>query len=250
MKNSNEKLINEIKRDVNLEIWEKRYLYGQRFRIKDTIKMLNEKQLENKKILDVGMGSGLFMNQLRNTFPETSFLIDGIELQDDVLELGKSRGFMIKKCNIEIENFPYQNDFFDIVFCTEVIEHTHAPVHVIQEVNRVLKNKGLFIFSVPNVAEWQKRLLLLLGKNIYYSYNSPKNIPEKAIDLHQREYTISEVKKLLSENGFKVEQIGTSISGWTKNLSPVYIISRFLSFINPSLGHTIIAKCKKVREIY
>jgi len=230
-------------------MWEKRYLYGQRFRIKNTIKMLNERELANKKILDVGIGSGLFMSQLRNTFPETRFLIYGIELQDDVLELGKKRGFTIKKCNIETDNFPYENNFFDIVFCTEVIEHTHAPVHVIQEVNRVLKNMGMFIFSVPNVAEWQKRLLLLLGKNIYYAYNNPKNTPVKAIDLHQREYTISEVKRLLSENGFKVEGISSSVSGWMKDISLLYIISKFLSFISPSLGHTIIAKCRKVKDI-
>jgi len=106
---------------------------------------------------------------------DVSFHAHGVDIQQThAVELAIKRGIIARICNIKDDPLPYQDNTFDVVFCTEVVEHTFNPIHIIREVNRVLKKGGIFIFSVPNVAAWQKRLLLLVGRNIYYAYDTTK----------------------------------------------------------------------------
>lgn len=49
------------------------------------------------------------------------------------------------------ENLPFEEDFFDIVVCQEVIEHIENPWLLFRKVKRVLKNNGIFILTTPNI---------------------------------------------------------------------------------------------------
>lgn len=40
---------------------------------------------------------------------------------------------------------------FDLVVCTQVLEHVARPVEALREVRRILKPEGTFLFSVPHV---------------------------------------------------------------------------------------------------
>lgn len=41
------------------------------------------------------------------------------------------------------------NDYFDIVICTEVLEHTLQPFKAVDEIFRIVKNNGNVFISVP-----------------------------------------------------------------------------------------------------
>lgn len=41
------------------------------------------------------------------------------------------------------------SDFFDIVVCTEVLEHTLQPFHAVAEIERILKKGGRVFVTVP-----------------------------------------------------------------------------------------------------
>lgn len=47
------------------------------------------------------------------------------------------------------ENIPVENNHFDIILMTEVIEHLQNPESVLKECFRVLKNNGSFIITMP-----------------------------------------------------------------------------------------------------
>ena len=49
----------------------------------------------------------------------------------------------------DINNIPVEDDSFDIVLCSEVIEHITDPVKVFSELNRVLKKDGILIVTAP-----------------------------------------------------------------------------------------------------
>ena len=49
----------------------------------------------------------------------------------------------------DIYNIPVEDKSFDIVLCTEVIEHIVDPVKVFSELNRILKNDGILIITAP-----------------------------------------------------------------------------------------------------
>ena len=44
---------------------------------------------------------------------------------------------------------PFHDDAFDVVVCTEVLEHTHSPALALREVRRVLKPGGKLLLSTP-----------------------------------------------------------------------------------------------------
>jgi SAM-dependent methyltransferase len=50
-------------------------------------------------------------------------------------------------CNTNTEIIP--NDTFDLIICSEVLEHTNNPFHAVNELRRILKPKGLVCVSTP-----------------------------------------------------------------------------------------------------
>ncbi|WP_020526573.1 methyltransferase domain-containing protein [Flexithrix dorotheae] len=47
------------------------------------------------------------------------------------------------------ESIPYQDDMFDTVLLTDVLEHISNPKNLVSEINRVLKKGGKVIITVP-----------------------------------------------------------------------------------------------------
>ncbi|CAN2048456.1 hypothetical protein GMMP1_580026 [Candidatus Magnetomoraceae bacterium gMMP-1] len=47
------------------------------------------------------------------------------------------------------DRIPVQNETFDFVLMTEVIEHLEKPADILSEINRVLKKSGAVIMTMP-----------------------------------------------------------------------------------------------------
>jgi SAM-dependent methyltransferase len=69
-------------------------------------------------------------------------------------------------CDLNNENvkLPLPSDTYDMVICTEVLEHLLWPQMLLKEVHRVLSDKGILIASVPNCVSLTYRIAWLLGK--------------------------------------------------------------------------------------
>lgn len=59
---------------------------------------------------------------------------------------------------------PFADEAFDLVWCTEVIEHVVKPEFTLAEINRVLKHSGKLLLSTPNSFFWVFRLFRVFGK--------------------------------------------------------------------------------------
>ena len=64
-------------------------------------------------------------------------------------------------------DWPFLDSQFDIVVCTEVIEHVDAPTRLLKEAARVLKPGGEFVISTPLVNSLSARLTFLLTGHLY-----------------------------------------------------------------------------------
>ena len=58
---------------------------------------------------------------------------------------------------------PFEDESFDVVVASELLEHVGWPEVVVREVARVLRPGGIFVGSVPNAFRLKNRLLFLLG---------------------------------------------------------------------------------------
>lgn len=120
----------------------------QRFFINNFLTVLVEtaKPLEPKTILDVGCGEGFTLTKLKAE--KIGKTLEGIEYLDRAIELGKQHHPDIHIKKGTVYDLPYKNNSFDLVICTEVLEHLEDPKKALKEMARVAKKYCLF--SVPN----------------------------------------------------------------------------------------------------
>ena len=107
---------------------------------------------------------------------------------------------VIKQCNLDFENIPFPDNFFDCVLFAEVFEHLHPfrTRAVMQEIFGCLKPKGTLIFSTPNLFALETRIFMLIGGiNSLGGGITPSH--------HTREYGIKEVVKIFKETNFNIK---------------------------------------------
>lgn len=120
---------------------------------------------------------------------------------------GEEMSFDMLNLDVEIEHFPFPDEHFDVALCCELIEHlTRDPMHMLIELNRVLKWGGLLILTTPNIVSAFSIGKSLSGNSpyVYGEYN-----PKSPGDRHSREYAPSEIRLALNAAGFKVEKLFT-----------------------------------------
>lgn len=97
-----------------------------------------------KSLLDVGSGKG---NHLVG-FARRKFVVKGLDIKPECINILDK--FDIKKCDIEKEVFPFEDESFDIVFSKSVLEHVLNADNFFEQIFRVLKQKGLVILITPD----------------------------------------------------------------------------------------------------
>lgn len=106
--------------------------------------------LGSMSILDVGSGRGKFLVAAAKAGAHVS----GIEPYEKYITLAKERGtkegFELDIKQGDAEHLPFDNETFDFVNLSEVIEHVESPERALLEVRRVLKPGGYAYVSVPN----------------------------------------------------------------------------------------------------
>jgi SAM-dependent methyltransferase len=114
---------------------------------------------------------------------------------------GVTERFDFDHFNIESGPFPYPDSSFDVVLFCEILEHLpFDPVNALGEIHRVLrKDTGMVLITTPNAIRAGNVARLLRGENVYESLSG-----YGAYGRHNREYTLDELDRLLSANGFEM----------------------------------------------
>jgi glycosyltransferase involved in cell wall biosynthesis/SAM-dependent methyltransferase len=121
---------------------------------------------------------------------------------------GEEFNFQEKNIDVEHDRFPFPDSYFDVALCCELIEHLREdPMHMLTELNRILKWGGLLILTTPNIASAHSIREAINGSSPYiYGLHHIEN----PTDRHMREYTFKDVHIALESSGFKVINLFTS----------------------------------------
>jgi 2-polyprenyl-3-methyl-5-hydroxy-6-metoxy-1,4-benzoquinol methylase len=159
------------------------------------VKDVREKEL-NKHVLKWLPNKGKLLNVGCGPFQETELLKNhGLELY--AVDISKKAINLVRdKCKkAEVADarikIPFDDNFFDVVYSIEVLEHLGQVLHFFKEMGRVAKPDGILIMSCPLLSWWKYRLKILLGKDIFDDY-------------HCRYFTIESIRKRMEEGGFKL----------------------------------------------
>lgn len=124
---------------------------------------------------------------------------------------GETFSIDLELFDAETDAFPYPDGYFTTVLCCELIEHLHAdPMHMMAEINRILKPGGRLVLTTPNIGSLRAIAAVLQGHHpgFFPAYLRPAHgAPQE--DRHNREYTPKEVRFLLNDAGFEVERLET-----------------------------------------
>jgi glycosyltransferase involved in cell wall biosynthesis/SAM-dependent methyltransferase len=152
----------------------------------------------------------------------------------------------------EKDPFPYADASFDTVLCCELLEHLTAdPLHMLAEINRILKPGGHLVLTTPNLASLRSVAGILQGYHpqLFSAYIRPRN---GVVDArHAREYTPKELGRLLEDGGFEVTRLETGPFreepkpefAWVEHLLDRYLLSTELR------GDGIYAVGRKMRPV-
>lgn len=105
-----------------------------------------------RRVLDVGCGSGFFLDQAREAGCETS----GVELNRAAAEKARVRGHKIFSGLLHDLN-PEATGTFDLITLFQVLEHVSEPVLVMKDAATFLNPGGYIVVAVPG-AEGANRL--------------------------------------------------------------------------------------------
>ncbi len=154
---------------------------------------------KNSKVLEPGFGRGEFLKQFENFNMET-FGMDYTKYSGDKnFELNAKT----KIHNAENFPYPYENNFFDLVYSKSFIEHFYYTDKILEEIYRIIKPGGKIITLTPS---WRH-----MYKIFYDSCTHRTAFTKKSInDLHL----------MIGFKNVKTEYFKQIPSTWKNNLIP------------------------------
>ena len=141
-------------------------------------------------ILDVGCAAGHFSEALAQKSKWTI----GIDIRAEALLEAKRKGLDVLMASATF--LPFKNNTFNKVSLLEVIEHLKPSEEFtcLQEIHRVLEERGSLVFSTPNKGKLCKYIFL---------------DPAYCITRHKH-FSVREVEDILTNAGFKIKELYTS----------------------------------------
>ena len=189
-------------------------------RLKKMIKLSNIKP--GQKLLDLGCGEGYFISLLPNN-------IEIVGLDISKIALKRAKKILKSKNNITLQfgnalSTGLSDKSFDIITCSEVLEHVPEPKKIIKEIFRLLKDDGTAVISVPD----ENRIKLIMRIIKFFRIDAFLHSARKQEDydwhLHEAD------KKFIFEI--------------TKN----YFTTQNIFRVPPLIGHRFVASLKKISK--
>lgn len=119
---------------------------------------------QNKFVLEGGCYNGGISRHLS----QQGCKVIGVELFEDVAK--EAATFCEKVIVGNIEKEEILNQIFaeyDVILLADIIEHLIDPEQILKKLKKMLKKNGYIVVSIPNIAYWEVRKNLLLGKFDY-----------------------------------------------------------------------------------
>ncbi len=177
--------------DTKRNLFEKAYHLVRTFTLNKKLSLINSyvsKTSEEKKLLDIGCGTGDFLQ----TAQKNDWIVSGIEPNNDARTIGN------QKTNDSVFNIEHLLEFkdhsFDIITLWHVLEHLPNLEEHVNLLKKLLKPEGRIIIAVPNYKSYDAKKY----KEFWAAYDVPR---------HLWHFNKMAMSKLFSKVLMKVEKI-------------------------------------------
>lgn len=154
-------------------------------------------------ILEVGCGDASFTRNLaQHSSRVTAIDISAAQIEENILAYPDI-------CFMEHDvsrRFPFPDATFDVIWCSEVLEHLFDPAFAMREMHRVMSPGGRLLVTVPYHGMFKDVLIALFKWDEHFAPSHP----------HIRFFTCKTLSKLAAQAGFV--EIQTRTCGMNKPL--------------------------------
>jgi len=154
------------------------------------------------KHLDIGSGHGELIEILRSKLNLISSACDYTE------KLMALKDVSVDVVDLNVEKIPYTDNQFQLVTCTEVLEHLEHYRETIREIHRILDTDGVFVLTTPNILNLKSRVRFLVFG--FYNLFGPLHFKESELHSaggHINPISLYYVIHSLVDAGFKEFEI-------------------------------------------
>jgi 2-polyprenyl-3-methyl-5-hydroxy-6-metoxy-1,4-benzoquinol methylase len=179
------------------------------------------------RVLDVGCGHGALSLTLAESAGFDVVAMDVLESRVRSVSSRKAArdpdaAARVRIVRADAESLPFQDESFDAVAATEVLEHLDEPGRMLSEARRVLRPEGRFVMTTPNSEALPYRLLRFLPDStvsrlaasltqetlhpeLLHDHGAAAG-PSGHPDRHRREgFTLQELGRLGAQAGLQME---------------------------------------------
>lgn len=208
------------------------------------------------KVLDLGCGTGFFLNDLIQSYPNSI----GFDLSEAMLSVAKEKESMAHRLVAGDGGcLPFKDEHFDAVVCRGSLHHLSDLGTALHEIHRVLAENGILVFSEPS----NDAFLIRAARRIMY------HLSDK-FDEEDEGYHLTALVRAMEETGFAPQDVGRfgflgyafagfpDRLGWLIHLPGNMLLTRFFIAVDKiierlpgirRLCFQIIAVAKKWREV-
>jgi 2-polyprenyl-3-methyl-5-hydroxy-6-metoxy-1,4-benzoquinol methylase len=149
------------------------------------------RELQLSPILDVGCAQGMLAHLVQGN----GFVLDGVEANSSWADM--ARPLYRSVWSSFIEQAPLPDKEYKLVVCGDILEHTPDPVSVLKRLRQAASDDATFIISVPNIAHFAVRMMLLAG-------HFPKMERGPLDKTHLQFFTKDTARDMVEEDGLRV----------------------------------------------
>ncbi|MHA7844390.1 MAG: class I SAM-dependent methyltransferase [Winogradskyella sp.] len=171
--------------DAKRNLFEKVYHLVRTVSLKRKLKLINSFQSEEKTLLDIGCGTGDFLE----TAKKTQWNVVGVEPDE------KARKIANSKTNDSVFDIQHletlKENSFDVITLWHVLEHLPNLDMQVKLLKRLLKPNGTLVIAVPNFKSYDAQHY----KNFWAAYDVPR---------HLWHFSKTSIEKLFHEEQLKL----------------------------------------------
>jgi len=155
----------------------------------------------DSNVLDLGAGAGIVPQM---NFRGLAAHVCGVDLDPRVV----TNPALDEGRIANVEQLPYGNDRFDIVFSDNVLEHLTEPARVLREVARVLRPGGVFVFKTPNKWHYMPTIARLTPHRLHQWFNRLRGRGQAdTFPTRYRANSERDIQRLAASAGLMVERV-------------------------------------------
>jgi methionine biosynthesis protein MetW len=165
--------------------------------LREDLQVIADAIPQRSTVLDIGCFDGKLLHYLTHHKHVDG---RGIDLDPNCVSACVQKGLFAIQGNADTDLIHYPDGCFDYVVSSQVLQATHRPYDVFQEMMRI---SGKVVVSIPNFGHWKNRLYLSLRgkmpvtKELSYQWYETPNI---------HFCTVKDFKELCNKLGFVIEK--------------------------------------------